>query len=120
MKNRGKTPRVFSEEFKRRIVREIESGVSKYSQSKKYNLDSTTIRSWMIIFGAMKPKEKPISVAPVFSSAAEEIAYLKQQLQASEKLCHYSTMKVQALETLIDVAEEKLKVSIRKKSGTKQ
>ena len=43
----------------------------------------------------------------------EEIAELKEALK-------FATMKVAALETLIDVAEDQLNVDIRKKAGSKQ
>jgi len=47
------------------------------------------------------------------AAGQEQIEVLQQQL-ADEKL------KVAALNTLIDVAEEKLKISIRKKPGARQ
>lgn len=109
----------YREAFKRFIVDEIRSGVSQYSLSKKYNISRCTISRWLITFGDMKPVNKPSSY-PVFSSAEEEIAYLKKQLKEREKSCRQAQMKAEALDTLIDVAEEKLKVSIRKKPGTKQ
>jgi hypothetical protein len=55
-------------------------------------------------------------------TAAEkhQLATLQQQLAASEKQLEDAKMKNIALNMLIDVAEEKLKISIRKKPGAKQ
>lgn len=40
--------------------------------------------------------------------------------QSLEEQLAYAQLKIQALETLIDIAEEKLNVDIRKKSGARQ
>ena len=53
----------------------------------------------------MAKKSKPISAA---------------QAEALQKALEESELKIKALNTLIDVAEEQLKIDIRKKSGAKQ
>ncbi|WP_374163979.1 hypothetical protein [Arcticibacter sp. MXS-1] len=40
--------------------------------------------------------------------------------QSLEEQLAYAQLKIQALETLIDIAEEQLNVDIRKKSGARQ
>ena len=50
----------------------------------------------------------------------QELALVTKRLQELEKELAKARMKNIALETLIDVAEEKLKINIRKKSGPKQ
>jgi len=45
---------------------------------------------------------------------------LQKQLKAAEKQLEDARMRNIALNTLIDVAEEKLNISIRKKPGAKQ
>ena len=45
---------------------------------------------------------------------------LQNQLKEAEKRLEDASIKLLALNTLIDVAEEKLKINIRKKSGAKQ
>jgi hypothetical protein len=42
------------------------------------------------------------------------------QTQALQKALEEAELKIKALNTLIDVAEEQLKIDIRKKSGAKQ
>lgn len=46
-------------------------------------------------------------------SAREQLKQLKRQLELSQ-------LKVEALETMIDIAEKELQIDIRKKSGAKQ
>ena len=50
----------------------------------------------------------------------QKLTLLQQQLKAAEKQLEDAKMKNIALNMLIDVAEEKLKISIRKKPGAKQ
>ncbi|MEM7175937.1 MAG: hypothetical protein AAF443_08475 [Chlamydiota bacterium] len=47
-------------------------------------------------------------------------AALKRKLELLEKQLALSSLKIEGLETLIDLAEEELEISIRKKSGSKQ
>jgi hypothetical protein len=49
-----------------------------------------------------------------------KVEELQKKLKEMEKQLEHAQMKNIALETLIDVAEEKLKISIRKKPGAKQ
>ena len=44
----------------------------------------------------------------------------QEESQALQKALEEAQMKIKALNTLIDVAEEQLKIDIRKKSGAKQ
>ncbi len=50
----------------------------------------------------------------------QELEALHKRVKELENHLEHAKMKNVALETLIDVAEEKLRVSIRKKSGPKQ
>jgi translation initiation factor 2B subunit (eIF-2B alpha/beta/delta family) len=50
----------------------------------------------------------------------QKVEALRLQLKAAEKQLEDAQMKNIALETMIDIAEEQLKISIRKKSGPKQ
>jgi hypothetical protein len=43
-----------------------------------------------------------------------------QETKALQKQVEMLKLKVEALETMIDIAEKQLKIDIRKKSGTKQ
>ncbi len=50
----------------------------------------------------------------------QKIGALRLQLKTAGKLLEDAQMKNIALETMIDIAEEQLKIPIRKKSGPKQ
>jgi ferritin len=54
------------------------------------------------------------------SSKTSQELELEQKLKALEKELEHEKLRTKALNTLIDVAEKELKISIRKKSGAKQ
>ena len=45
---------------------------------------------------------------------------MRIKIEQLEKALAQSSLQVEGLETLIDIAEEELKISIRKKPGSKQ
>lgn len=49
----------------------------------------------------------------------QKVETLQQRLRAAEQQREHAQIKNIALETLTDVAEDKLKISIRKKRGAK-
>jgi transposase len=105
--------------LRRKIVEELLSGTILISHlQKKYNIGGCgTIMRWVKEFqdedqnllssGMEKPQDKN-------SDANKEKTF--QDLEAELKLAR---LKIIALETMIDVAEEQLNIEIRKKSGTK-
>ena len=61
-----------------------------------------------------------LSLPEMTAEEKQNLSKLEQQNKALEKALEAAKMKNIALNMLIDVAEEKLKISIRKKSGAKQ
>jgi len=83
-----------------------------------WQLNATTLRGWVqqqkqevtpINTEILKKSKKKSSTPPV----SDEVKALQEQLA-------YANLKIAALNTLIDVAEEQLKINIRKKPGAKQ
>jgi hypothetical protein len=112
-----------TDDLRMQIIQEYLGGASKYSLVRKYNLhDSRRITEWMCKFGIEDPYSQSISIGfmPKKKVESTSIADLqKQNSQLKASLAH-SKMKNEALETMINLAEKELQISIRKKSGTKQ
>jgi transposase-like protein len=81
-------------------------------------LNAATLRTWVqqqkeeavpINTEILKKSKKKSSTPPV----TDDVKALQEQLA-------YANLKIAALNTLIDVAEEQLKINIRKKPGAKQ
>jgi transposase len=104
--------------FRRWLVRELnDKNMTRTEATTAFNLSGhTLLHDWTkrysdeyeVSLPAMSPQEK-----------AEKQA-LEKRIRELEKKLDSSVMHVKALNTFIDIAEEQLKISIRKKSGTKQ
>lgn len=107
--------------FRRWLVREIEEGrMTTMEAVKQFNFHPHNgcimIRDWRKKYAA----SMFLSLPSMTEQQKQELAALQKQLKAIEKQLEEAKMRNIALNTLIDVAEEKLKIDIRKKSGAKQ
>ena len=113
-----------SQQQKRSIVRAIEEGrMTIFEARAAYRVNSTvTITKWL--------KESKRENAELVATSTTRMANKEQDQQPDPdpkkalaealKKLEEAELKVKALNTLIDVAEEQFKISIRKKAGAKQ
>lgn len=111
----------FEISFRRWLVREIEEQRMTISEAvKQFNFNpqngSSLISSWRVKYAP----EMILSLGCMTEAEKQKLASLQKQLKATEKQLEDARMRNIALNTLIDVAEEKLKINIRKKPGAKQ
>ena len=111
--------RAYSNLQKRSIAAAVDQGRMSISEARVAHGIRTekTIREWVLRYRKEKvelcpPKDTamPKKTPPTDN---EEVQALRRALEEAE-------LRIKALNTLIDVAEEQLKVDIRKKSGAKQ
>jgi transposase len=110
---------------KRAIIRAVQNGSMTIREAMSaYNIQSdTTIKRWILSENKQMNElvgSNPLALKKEQSSEhspdqkpADETEILRQKLADAE-------LKITALNTLIDVAEEQLKINIRKKPGAKQ
>lgn len=104
---------------KRSVVRAVNSGMSVSKAVITYNISSrSVIQRWVKDFSeenmeisTPNPIEMPKN--PTLKSENAEIKALKKALEEAH-------MQTRALNTLIDIAQEQLKIEIRKKPGARQ
>jgi transposase len=114
----GSSRQVYSSSHKRTILRAIESGMTIKTAQISFGVKHAAIvRHWVreakrenIELSLCKPT--PMA-KPSDNKDSDEVKALKQSLADAQ-------LKIQALDTMIDIAEEQLKINIRKKSGAKQ
>ena len=115
----GSGKRVYSPSEKRSVIRAVASGMSAQQAHILFNISSAhVVRSWMREFkedNAELRIPNPIEVAKKTAKTPEQ-----SELEVMRKALEEATMKIQALDTMIDIAEEQLKIDIRKKSGARQ
>jgi transposase-like protein len=118
----------FSLAERNQIVQEyLSSGHKKREIWKKYTGQAEEhgqILRWMrqLGYAAMPEKRNLVSMKKIQPSneASIENIQLKRKIRELEKALETANLKSYALSTMIDIAEKELKISIRKKSNTKQ
>ena len=116
-----KSRRVFSEQLKRHIIAEVESG----KMSKEQARDFYQIKGNSAILYWMRRMEK---VNHTFSAESnntmasqdENTKELLLKIKRLERSLEDAELKAEGFSTMIDIAERELKISIRKKYNTKQ
>jgi hypothetical protein len=107
--------------FRRWLVREIEEGRLTIAQSvERFNFNPA---SGHVLISRWRIKYAPgmvLSLPGMTEQEKQQLAALQKQLKAAAQQLDEARMRNIALNMLIDVAEEKLKISIRKKPGAKQ
>jgi hypothetical protein len=106
---------------KRWLVREIESNRMTLGEVKErfalYSNDpGSLIRNWQKKFAS----EITFTLPMMTEKEKQKLDLAHKRMRELEKQLEDAQMKNIALETMIDIAEEQLKISIRKKSGLKQ
>jgi transposase-like protein len=115
----------FTDELKLQVVQEyLETDLSQVELQKKYGIKGNAcILNWMRKFGLQEPNENLIEIRHAMSKETEKTSHereLENKVKELEKLLEHEKLRTTALNTMIDIAERELKISIRKKSGAKQ
>ncbi|HNP20393.1 MAG TPA: hypothetical protein PKL31_18295 [Fulvivirga sp.] len=110
-----------SDDEKLRIIQEVRLGkLSKEEAQRKYGIKGhSAITNWMRSFGIKEPLK-----ATVFMEASKQDDESKEALTARvkelEEALKLAELKSTAYSEMIDLAEEKFSMKIRKKLSTKQ
>lgn len=117
--------------FKRKVIEEyLATGCSKMYLLRKYDIQfKSAIQTWMRILGYSDPgtsgqsfKFGQIIFAPLpkeKSDTPSDIADLQKKIRELERQLEDEKLRSEAYARMIEKAEEELKISIKKKSGTK-
>jgi len=115
----------FPDELKYKIVLEYtETSMSQKELIYKYGFRvNSSITNRMRKFGLNYPTEERLKIVYQMSkedSKPQQKRELEQKIKILEKDLENEKLRIKALNTMIDIAEKELKISIRKKSGAKQ
>ncbi|MGK6353578.1 helix-turn-helix domain-containing protein, partial [Parapedobacter sp. DT-150] len=117
---RNERPRSYSPSEKRSILRAVESGMSVRQVCVAFGVKSrATVDRWLQLekSGSLGNNAELGPQTPVMQPKEEQGG---DERRALERELAEARLKIRALETMIDIAEEQLKIDIRKKSGAKQ
>ena len=115
----------FPDELKLKVVQEyMNSDVSQRELMQKFSIRGVnTIKKWMRKFDLQAPSQQEIELQRTMAKQKEKTPYerkLEAKVQKLEQQLDYEQLRTLALDTMIDIAERDLKISIRKKSGAKR
>lgn len=113
--------KTFSKVERRWIARELQSGRMTIGEAKEH-FASRSKNPEALVRRTLKEYSSDIDFTlPVMTEKEKaKLEAAHKRMRELEKQLEDAQMKNIALETMIDIAEEQLKISIRKKSGPKQ
>ena len=114
------------------ITEYLTQGVGYRQLAKKYGVSRTTINKWVMIHQgihnlAPTEKQQKYYLSGMKNNAEnndvpedKNTRELTQKIALLEKQLAWEKLRSEALDTMINIAEKQLDISIRKKSGTQQ
>src|SRR6056297_3144180 len=109
-----RTRRYFSEDFKKKKVREIEKNLTTVSQlSKEYSVSDTAIYKWIHKY-SMNMKKGVVQIVEAKSDTVK-IQNLKEQVKELERLVGQKQIIIEFQQKMIELAENDLGIEIKKK-----
>lgn len=107
--------------FRRWLIRELDAGRITLAQiTERFNLNPASVYNLISTWRKKYSSEIALTLPVMTEKERQKVKALQKRAQELEKQLEDAQMKNAALETMIDVAEEHLKIVIRKKSGPKQ
>jgi len=115
------TQKTISKAEKRWLVREIQAGRMTVGEACEYIAAySKNPRALISLWQKQFSPEIDFTLPVMTEKEKAKLEEARKRMRQLEKQLEDAQMKNIALETMIDLAEEKLKITIRKKSGPKQ
>lgn len=113
-KQTHRVQRYFSEDFKRKKVKEIEQNLATVNQvSKEYQVSTTAIYKWIYKYSALR--QKGIKQVVEAKSDTVKITRLREELRGMEQVIGQKQIRIDFLEEVIELAEKEYGIDIKKK-----
>jgi transposase len=110
--------RIFSEELKQKLVREIEQKKSSIAQvSRQYEVRENTISKWLKKYG-MDKKSQVRTIVELESDTVKMLSYQKK-IAELEQLVGQKQVLIEFQNKMIELAEQEYKIDIKKKLDIK-
>ena len=114
-----RTPRKFTEDFKRQVVKEFETGTFSVRQlGRLYGLANQQIYSWIYKFSTFN--EKGYRIVEAKDSSANKLKEMEERIKELERSIGQKQIKIDFLEKMIDIAKTDLNIDIKKNYDTSQ
>jgi transposase len=111
--------RSYSDEFKKSIVKDFESGKFSVLQlGRLHKIKVQVIYRWIYKFSTFN--EKGFRVVEMKESSIDKLKQLEQKIKELEQIVGQKQIKIDYLEKMIDIAKDDLNIDIKKNYNTPQ
>lgn len=111
--------RKFSEDFKRSIVKEFESGRFSVVQLEKlYKIANPLIYNWIYKYSTFN--DKSIRIIEMKESSTNKIKELEDKIKELERAVGQKQLYIDYMEKMVDIAKDELGIDIKKNFDTPQ
>ena len=111
--------RIYSEEFKRTIVKDFESGEFSILQlAKLHGISNVSIYKWIYKYSSFN--EKGVRVVEMKNSSTKKMKDLEARIKELEGIVGCKQIEIDYLNKMIDIANDELNIDIKKKLNTSQ
>jgi transposase-like protein len=110
--------RYFSDEFKKKKVRELENNLASVSDiCRTYSVSRTSVYRWIYKYSAMAKKQ--VKQVVEAKSDTKKIKALKDRIKELERVVGQKQLLLEFKDKMIEIAEDTYGVDIKKKLGSK-
>lgn len=109
--------RVFSEDFKKSIVKEYETGKFTVNQlAEIYSIQSAVIYRWIYRYSTYQIKN--VKIVEMAESSTLKLRDLQKRIAELERIVGQKQLNIDFLEKIIDIAKDDLGIDIKKNFDT--
>jgi len=113
--------RKYPENLKRKVAQDYLAGKFSYSVGAElYGLANKNVVREFVKWYRQKGDMSLITPPPMNVEESKSVNTLQNRLTELERKLSLSQLKIESLETMVDIAEKEYKIEIRKKCGTEQ
>ena len=111
--------RVYSDEFKRSLVKDFESGRYSVLQLEKlYKIGNNLIYGWIYKYSTFN--DKSVRIIEMKESSTNKIKELEDKVKELERAVGQKQLYIDYMEKMIEIAKDELEIDIKKNFDTPQ
>ena len=115
---RSRQNRYFSEDIKKKIVRDLEKNLTTVANiTKVYQVSRTSVYKWIYKYSSMAKKQHKQVIEP--KSDTQRIKLLEDRIKELERTVGQKQLLIEFKDKMIEIAEETYNIDIKKKVGSK-
>lgn len=116
--NKPNCHRYFSEDFKKKKIRELERNITSVSDiCTTYSVSRTSVYKWIYKYSAMAKKQ--VKQVVEAKSDTQKIKALEQRIKELERIIGQKQLLLEFKDKMIEIAESTYNVDIKKKVGSR-